>query len=177
MARQKSNARTGRWRRIARGPALTSALVLVAAAACRGTAAVETEQRDTLSAAGIEVRATGGIAALDLHATIDSVSGQALLTTRPICAPSSECRDLVPPSQRILDPSAVEAFFARTAAPAFVALRADYGTTPNGADMRTYLVTIRANGRVRTLRGDDGSLPALLSAFVSDVLNAPRAGA
>lgn len=175
MARQKSNVDAHRWPPRTRAESALPSLVLLAVTAgCGSTTAVETPQPDSFSIAGIDVRATGGIAVLDLHATIDSTTGAAVLTIRPLCAPTSECQDLVPPAQRILDRATVDAFFARTGTPEFSALHPDYGTTSNGADMRSYVITIRKGGVVRTLRGDDGSLPPLLAAFVSDVLNAPR---
>ncbi len=148
--------------------------LLVALAACHSATAVEGVHPDTLSAAGIEVVATGGIAALELHATIDSATGESSLTTTSLCAAGTTCPDVVPPSYRTLDRTEVDALFGRTRTPAFLALHADYGITPNGADMRTYVVTIRRDGTARTLRGDDGSLPALLAAFAGDVLTAPR---
>lgn len=178
MARQKSNVDTHPWPpRAGAGSTFLSLVLLAVPAGCGSTTALKTPQPDSLPVAGIDVRATGGIAALDLHATIDSTTGEAVLTTRPLCAPTSECQDLVPPAQRILDRTTVDAFFARMATPEFSALHPDYGTTPNGADMRSYVITIRKGGVVRTLRGDDGSLPPLLAAFVSDVLNAPRGSA
>lgn len=48
-------------------------------------------------------------------------------------------------------------------------LKDDYGTTPNAADMMTYTVTITANGSVKTVRADDGTMPAPMRQIVSSV--------
>jgi hypothetical protein len=45
----------------------------------------------------------------------------------------------------------------------------DYGMTRNGADMMTYTIRLASNGRVRTIRGDDGSLPEAARTLMNTV--------
>lgn len=117
---------------------------------------------------GIRVEALGGIAALHAIAEIDSAAASGAWSMGPICAEAMPCtaRDtLVGDISR----GVIDAFFVRTHAPEFRVLRADYGWSAHGADLRGYVVTIRANGRTRTLRADDGTMPTLMAQFVNDV--------
>ena len=69
-----------------------------------------------------------------------------------------------------VDRATIDALYAKAATPAFRALRADYGSTKNAADMQWHVLTIRTNGRVRTLQADDGTMPSLMAQFTNDVV-------
>lgn len=144
---------------------------VVGLVACGGssTTAVEGETADLRAPASIRIEALGGIAALRQVVTVDSASGAASYVMGPLCGTVGQCP--VPDSvEGAVSRATIDGWFGLAAAPRFRALRADYGRTVGGADMRDYIVTIYANDRVRTLRGDDGSMPALLSEFVSTVM-------
>lgn len=163
------------WTREAwRAARMRGVIVVMAATGLGGcgansSTAVEGETADLRAPASIRIEALGGIAALRQVVTVDSATGAASYVLGPLCGAPDQC----PASDSIEGAVAradVDAWFGLAAAPRFRALRADYGRTVGGADMRDYLVTIYANDRVRTLGGDDGSIPPLLSEFVSRVM-------
>lgn len=136
--------------------------------ACGSITAAEGEVSDAGRPPGIRVDALGGIAALHAIAEIDSATAIGSWSMGPLCDDGRSCmpRDTLVGS---VPRTMIEAFFIRTYQPEFRSLRADYGASTQGADMRGYIVTIRANGRTRTLRADDGTMPSLMAHFVNDV--------
>jgi hypothetical protein len=148
-----------------------SAVMTAGTFACRTVVSAEGEVPDPNTPASLELVADGGIAAFHTVAHVDSASGNVYWQSGQMCAPSAGCPVVDPLSGR-LDPKVVDAFYERAATSEFRSLRADYGTTKNGADMRLYTLTIHANGRVRTLRADDGTMPTLMAEFVNDVMSA-----
>lgn len=144
------------------------AILAVAGCGAKAATAIDGEPLAKGTAASIHIEALGGIAALREVAAIDSASGQVSWSTGPLCVPGAAC----PPTDSAggtLAAAEVSAFFERAAAPAFKALAPDYGHSTQCADQRDYIVTVRANGRERVLRGDDCTLPALLAEFTNDV--------
>lgn len=147
---------------------LAAAMATTVAGCGAGATAVEGEMANVTEPAGIHIEGLGGIAALRQVFHVDSATGAAFYTMGPLCAPGTQCpaNDSV---NGVIERASVDAYFGFAATPPFRALRADYGTTPQGADMRGYVVTIIANKRARTIRGDDGSIPPLLSEFMTNV--------
>jgi hypothetical protein len=143
----------------------------IALLGCGVSTAIEGEVRDLSAAPSIEVLADGGIAALHILNRVDSATAGVQYSLGPICGEGGSCqpRDTVTGS---ISQAQVDALYARAARPEFRALRADYGTTTQGADMMGYTVIIRANGRTRTIRADDGTMPSLLAQWVNDVRGA-----
>ncbi|HSA57666.1 MAG TPA: hypothetical protein VLE53_18270 [Gemmatimonadaceae bacterium] len=141
-----------------------------------GATAVAGETANLTEPPGIRIEALGGIAALRQVVFVDSASGAAYYTLGPMCPPASQCPVSDSANGEVARAS-VDGYFGLAAAPAFRALRADYGPTPYGADMREYVVTIFANDRMRTIRADDGSMPSLLSEFVNTVMAGVQAAA
>lgn len=123
--------------------------------------------------AAIDVTTSGGLAALQFHARIDSTSGAFSYTYGPICM-SAPCRAMESASGS-LTRAEVDSFFARARQPEFRALRTDYGTTPNSADLRLTTLRLYASGVLRTIRADDGTMPTLLAHYLHDVELAVRA--
>lgn len=152
-----------------RGIMLVAAAAGVVACGRSSTTAVEGETADLRAPASIRIEALGGIAGLRQVVTVDSATAAASYVLGPLCGTPGQCpaSDSV---EGVVPRTDVDTWFGLAAASRFRALRADYGRTVGGADMRDYIVTIFANDRVRTLRGDDGSLPPLLSEFVSRVM-------
>ena len=146
-------------------------LLVAVAPACGTITAAEGEVLDTVSPASIEVLADGGIAALHILNSVDSTTGQVHYSVGPMCLQGGTCqpRDTLTGQ---LTRAQVDALYARAAEPEFRSLRADYGTTTQGADMMGYTVIIRGNDRTRTIRADDGSMPSLLAQWVNDVRGA-----
>jgi hypothetical protein len=148
------------------------ALFLVAAApACGTITAADGEVLDVDSPPSIEVIADGGIAALHIVNRVDSATAQVQYSVGPMCPETGSCqpRDTLTGQ---LTREQVDALYLRAVDPEFRALRADYGTTTQGADMMGYTVIIRGNDRTRTLRADDGTMPSLLAQWVNDVRSA-----
>jgi hypothetical protein len=133
--------------------------------------AVDGEVPDPGAPPGLRVEAVGGIAGMRIVSGIDSASRSAFWVNGPLCAPPGSCAPTDSLSGAVAA-GVIDGLYARTSLPEFRALRADYGQTPNSADMFGYVVTIRGNGRTRTLQADDGSMPALLAQFVHDVSDA-----
>jgi hypothetical protein len=150
------------------------ALILVAvgsAVACRSVLFAEGETPDPTNAASIDATALGGIAALRIVYHVDSATGAATYQMGPLCDAVTNCPTNVSLAGQV-DRATIDELYARAASPAFRALRADYGTTRNAADMQTHVLTIRTNGRVRSIQADDGTMPTLMAQFNNDVVSA-----
>lgn len=151
----------------------TAALVLGASAVLAGcggstaTTALDGELLVQGTPSVIRTESMGGIAALHEVAEIDSASGQVSWRIGGLCAqptcPASDC------ATGLLDAATVAELFGRTTTLPFRQLRRDYGHSTQGADLMGYRIVIRANGRERTIAGDDITLPPLASRFSTDV--------
>jgi hypothetical protein len=70
-----------------------------------------------------------------------------------------------------LSVDSAQALFAKVAAESPFALADDYGVTTNGADMKSYVLTITLEGRTKTVRADDGTMPSPMRR-ITDALRA-----
>jgi hypothetical protein len=138
-------------------------------AACASTTATESTQPrlDQISSSGakIEISAVGGIAALAINHSIRHDDRGYVYTQRHIC------NDLCPATDSAsgtISTVIVDSIF-KAALPAALALKDDYGTTPNGADMMSYTLRVTANGTTKTIKADDGSMPPELRQVVTGV--------
>jgi len=138
-------------------------------AACATNAATESAQLrlDQLSSSGasIEISAQGGIAALSVNHMVRHDDHTYLYTQRPIC--SGICPALDSASGTL--PSLVVDSLFKAALPAALALKDDYGTTGNGADMMSYVVRVSSAGSTKTIKADDGTMPPELRRIVTGV--------
>lgn len=140
--------------------ALAVSLVLAAtvAAAC-GKQPVEGEIQQLGLPAQLTVTSEGGIAALRVIVRLDSATGLLSRATCQLSVSSDECGTKGHLDQVTLSSQQVASTFAITQSPEFRALRSDYGTSTQGADLMGHSVTVIANHRTREIKGDDLTLP------------------
>lgn len=154
-------------------PRTTCAALVLSAAAC-ATGTLEPEYPDT-GPARILIVAEGGIAALRTITVVDSASATLSYSLCSIGTAESGCGLGVPTRLITLTREQVRDLFAKTMTDEFRALRPDYGSSTQGADLRGYIVTVTRNGLTKTVRGDDVTRPQLLADFMAAV-GAPLVG-
>jgi len=133
-------------------------LPLIAAAACATTNLTATGV-DSSPALGVtvEVVAEGGFAALSVKHRVEHDSRAFAVVQRRMC--TDTCAAPMDTASGILSPARTDSLFRAVLMEAGALPRDDYGTTRNAADMMLYTIRLTADGRVRTIRGDDGTLP------------------
>lgn len=109
------------------------------------------------SGAMVEVTAEGGIAALSSRQRVQHDDLHFVLVQRRICG--TTCSPPMDSASGTLNAGAADSLFAIVLDQARRLEKDDYGTTRNGADMMTYTIVVTADGRTRTIRGDDGTMP------------------
>jgi hypothetical protein len=114
------------------------------------------------SRSGIAVRRTGGVAALQTDAAIDSASGRFVIVTRRLCVAPS-CSPPLDSAVGTAPPENVRALFATVAREHALDLRSDYGTCTRCADQQEYTTTLHLDGRRKVVHADDGTIPAPLA--------------
>jgi hypothetical protein len=117
--------------------------------------------------ATVEVTAEGGLAALTVHHIVRHDDRSYLFTQRKICGQS--CGAALDSASGTLTPAATDSLFNIVLAQSPLSLKGDYGTTRGGADMMTYTLTISAEGNVKTIRADDGTMPPQMRQIVQSV--------
>jgi hypothetical protein len=117
--------------------------------------------------ATVEVTAEGGLAALTVHHIVQHDDRSYLFTQRRICAQS--CGAALDSASGTLTPAATDSLFNIVLAQSPFLLKDNYGTTQGGADMMTYTLTISAEGNVKTIRADDGTMPPQMRQIVQSV--------
>jgi hypothetical protein len=100
----------------------------------------------------------GGIGTLYMRESMEGETRRFVATTHRICS-VSQCQAAIDSASGPLPMEAALAIAAAVNRANFWDLRDDYGRTPNSADMMEHRLTIRVNGRSKTVRGDDGSFP------------------
>ncbi|MGQ0647195.1 MAG: hypothetical protein ACT4P7_06460 [Gemmatimonadaceae bacterium] len=137
--------------------------------ACGTLVAVEGEVVDTQNPAQILLESEGGIASLRVRVRLDS--GTALLT-REVCslsASAEQCGERGNRQSVTIARAEVSRLFGYTMTAEFRALRADYGTSTQGADLMEHRITITANGRTRSVHGDDLTRPEPMAALMAEL--------
>src|SRR5215204_2700871 len=131
----------------------------IAACAGRNPTAAELAATDgfgNLSAAKIELVEEGGIAALLTSNVIRHDDRVFVYTRRHIC--NNGCAPLDSASGT-LSPAATDSLFSVIWAQTPFALKDNYGPTVGGADMVTYTLRMTFEGKTKTVRADDGTMP------------------
>jgi hypothetical protein len=121
----------------------------------------------TLNGATIDVLAEGGFAALVVHHAVTHDERKYLYTNRHLCA--QPCGAPLDSASGTLAPAAADSLFNIVLAQSPFALKDDYGTTRGGADMFSYTVQISAEGKSKTVRFDDGTMPDEMRAILEAV--------
>jgi hypothetical protein len=133
--------------------------------ACAGSISSPTRIEDSASGGRIELTAEGGIAALLMSHSVNYSDRKFVYTQRHIC--SASCGAPLDSASGILPAATTDSLFNGVLALSPFTLKDDYGTTRNAADMMTYTLRITADGRTKTVRADDGTMPAEMRRIVS----------
>lgn len=128
---------------------------------CGLMTAVEGEVPDPQTPSQIVITSEGGIAALRIRLRLDSLSRTVTRETCSLGASAAECQSRGQRQSVTVSAAEVADAFAATQTVAFRALRADYGTSTQGADLMGHRFAITANSRTRSIHGDDITLPQL----------------
>ena len=147
-----------------------SILTLIATA-CSTIIEAEGEAPDPETPAALDYTASGGIAGFEYRTHVDSATGHFTYSVTGICGDPAGC-GIHDSASGTLPRATVDDLFVRAMFDEFRVLRSDYGTTANSADMMTIVLTLHQNGRVRSIRADDGTMPTLLAHFVHDLQGA-----
>jgi hypothetical protein len=100
----------------------------------------------------------GGIGTLYMRESMEGGTRRFVATTHRICS-VPQCQAAMDSSSGDLPLEAAIAIASAVDRVNFWDLKDDYGRTPNSADMMEHRLTVRLNGRTKTVRGDDGSFP------------------
>lgn len=136
---------------------LWGAAALVAATACATSGPTMDSDAGSLNGAKVEISAEGGFAALAVRQHVEHDTRSFAFSQRRLCG--TTCGAPTDTASGTLAASATDSLFNVVLEQARSLAKDDYGITRNGADMMTYTIRITADGRMRTIRGDDGSLP------------------
>jgi hypothetical protein len=119
----------------------------------------------TLNGAHIELAAEGGIAALSTtwRATHDDRSF--VYSRRHLCGPT--CPAPMDSSSGVMSDAAADSLFSVVWGLTPTQLRDDYGTTHGAADMFEYTLSVTFEGVTKTVRADDGTMPAEMRQIVA----------
>jgi hypothetical protein len=142
-----------------RRSALLGVAVALATMACASTSPTIDAGTDFGNFAGakVEIAAEGGFAALSVMHRVDHDTRTFAFSQRRICG--ATCAAPMDTTDGVLSPAKTDSLFNIVLQNARALTKDDYGITKNGADMMAYAIRITAEGRTRTIRGDDGSLP------------------
>lgn len=133
------------------------------------------DRSENAAGAMIEVTAEGGIAALSNRQRAQHDDRRFVLVQRRLC--STTCLAPMDSASGTLSIGATDSLFSIVLGQARLLEKDDYGTTRNGADMMTYSIVLTADGRTRTIRGDDGTMPEparRILAAVRETISAAR---
>jgi len=131
---------------------------VVVAAACASTGpTLDNTDTGNLTGTKVEITAEGGIAALSMVHRVDHDTRTFAYSQRRICGTS--CGAPTDTTDGVLSSAKVDSLFTVVIQNSRALTKDDYGITRNGADMMAYTLRITADGRTRTIRADDGTLP------------------
>jgi hypothetical protein len=141
---------------------LTLSLLVAALSACSSTAttmsgSTAANSASPLDGARIDIVQEGGFAGLAIRNTVTHDDRSYISSKRSICA--SKCGAPMDSASGMLSAGATDSLFAAVLAQKPFALKDDYGVTKNGADMFAYTVRITADGKSKSIRFDDGTMP------------------
>ena len=137
--------------------------LISAVSACASTTtttqagSVATKSPAQFEGAKIDVVQEGGFAALAIRRAVTHDDRVYVTSTRQVC--KSTCAAPTDSASGTLTAGATDSLFAAIVAQDPFSLKDDYGATNGSADMFTYTVRITANGKSKSVRFDDGSMP------------------
>jgi hypothetical protein len=151
--------------------------LLLAACSRAGTAngPVGVDDFGSFNSAVVDVTAEGGIAGLSIRHHVSHDDHAFAYAQRHLCA--QNCGAPMDTASGTLTPAVTDSLFNIVLEQARALTKSDYGITGQAADMMVYTLTITANGNVKTVRADDGTMPSPMRqivASVRDVIGAAR---
>ena len=132
-----------------------------------GDPAARTDGFGSLNGAKVEISREGGYAALTINHVVKHDDRAFIFSQRHIC--TTNCPAPLDSVSGTLSNAAADSLFNIVLAQDPFSLQDDYGTTRGGADMMMYVVRVTAGGNVKTIRGDDGTIPEPLRQIVRSV--------
>ena len=141
------------------------------AAACSNTGTaggpVAVDDFGSFNKATVDVTAEGGIAALSSRHRVAHDDRGYVYVMRHLCA--QNCGAPLDSASGALAANVTDSLFNIVLEQARLLTKDDYGITGQAADMMVYTLTISANGTVKTVRADDGTMPPPMRQIVSSV--------
>jgi hypothetical protein len=151
---------------------ILSLLIAAIVAACArrdptSAAATRIDNVQALDGARLELVEEGGIAALATRQTVRHDDRAFFYVRRQVCA--GKCPAPMDSASGTLSFAASDSLFniVWNAKPG--TLKDDYGPTPNSADMVTYTLRIVFANETKTVRADDGTMPAAMRQIVQAI--------
>ena len=140
------------------------ALIFAAAigVACSRTGATldpEAAARASYATAEVELIAEGGLGGLMIRSYVRGTGPTFLHTMHRICSVPS-CQPALDSASGPIKAAAADSLFALIERESPFNLKDDYGITVGGADMFSYTLRVRIGDRAKTVRADDGTMPA-----------------
>jgi hypothetical protein len=120
-----------------------------------GTTALQNAH--VLNGATIELVQEGGFAGLAIRTAVTHDDHFYVSSRRRLCTAS--CGVPMDSASGTLTAGATDSLFTAVLAEKPFAMKDDYGATKGGADMFTYTVRIAADGKSKSIRFDDGTMP------------------
>jgi hypothetical protein len=120
-----------------------------------------------LNGSHIELTAEGGIAALSTTWRAAHDDRSFVYSRRHLCG--STCPAPMDSASGVISAAAADSLFSVVWSQTPAQLRDDYGTTPGAADMFEYTLRVTFDGVTKTVRADDGTMPAEMRRIV-DIL-------
>jgi hypothetical protein len=151
---------------------LVASVAFAAACSNTGTAGgpVAVDSVGSFNQATVEVTAEGGIAALSSRHRVAHDDRGYVYVMRHLCA--QNCGAPLDSASGALAANVTDSLFNIVLEQARFLSKDDYGITGQAADMMVYTLTISANGAVKTIRADDGTMPPPMRQIVSSVRDA-----
>ena len=152
------------------------AFLMIATVACsRGGSSVDPALAASVAASEVEIVADGGLGGFTMRSLVRGNGPAFLYTMHRICSVSS-CQAAIDSAAGSVAASAAESLFSVVEKEAPFTLKDDYGLTVGAADMFTYTMRVRIGDRTKTVRADDGTMPAPMRR-ISEALRGTIAGA
>jgi hypothetical protein len=143
--------------------------VVLAACSRAGTinGPVAVDNVGSFNNASVSITAEGGIAALRIMHSVSHDDRAFTYSQRHLC--TQTCGAPMDSASGTLTPAMTDSLFNIVLAQSPFSLKDDYGITGQAADMMVYAMTVRADGRTKTIRADDGTMPPPMRQIVSSV--------
>jgi hypothetical protein len=133
------------------------------------TPAVRTDAFGSLNGATLELRETGGFAALETDYRVNHDTRAFVMVRRHICSSASNCGAPLDSASGTLSGGAADSLFTLVWAASPSSLADDYGATRGGADMVTYALQTTFEGRRKSTQADDGTMPPAMRRMVEGI--------